>query len=69
MAKKDSDTNFIVSKTADGSYRWRLLDSKGTVISFDPGTAPGLRRKKGYAEVRRAVQAALAKRYADQQSA
>lgn len=67
MAKSRKDTQFVVLKAKDGSFRWRLLDSHGNEIAFDPGTAPGLRRKKGYAEVRRAVQAALAQRYSEQQ--
>lgn len=69
MTKATNDTQFVVLKAKDGSYRWRLLDGQGQTIAFKPGTAPGLRRKKGYAAVRKAVQTVLAQRYEEQQSA
>lgn len=59
---------FEVFKDESGQFRWRFLDARGRPVKLDPGTAPGVRRRKGYADIRRAVQTVLQEQFEKQQS-
>lgn len=57
-----------VFKDESGRFRWRFLDARGRPVKLDPGTAPGVRRRKGYADIRKAVQTVLQERFEKQLS-
>lgn len=54
--------------TERGDYEWVLLDEHGEVVPIGPGSVPGLRNRKGDAELRKAVQAGLKSLYERQQA-
>lgn len=64
-----SKSKLRVVLTDDGDYKWDMVDENGEVVSIQPGSVPGLRRHKGRAELRRAVQAGLKALYERQQAA
>lgn len=68
MSATSETFDFVVFKDDSGAFRWRLVDANGKSVKLSPGTAPGLRRRKGYADIRRAVQTVLRREFEDQQS-